>query len=109
MLRRFLPCLPWNCTSTNSVSCTISLLRMTPSPNLSWRTLSPGLNCWPFGLAGIEGTFDDDSGGVTLLLLFCGSDAMCDEVGGVHCVASLFPGGLFEPTPPAGYRPEWRP
>ena len=35
MLRRFLPCLPWNWTSTNSVPRSISLLRMMPSPNLS--------------------------------------------------------------------------
>src|SRR6266487_87421 len=52
MLNRFLPVFPLNCTSTNSVFCSISLLRMTPSPNLSCRTLSPGLYCCSFGLSG---------------------------------------------------------
>ncbi len=30
----------------------MSLLRMMPSPNVAWRTLSPGLYCWVFGLTG---------------------------------------------------------
>src|SRR5579863_1660752 len=66
MLRRFLPIFPLNWTSTNSVSCSISLLRMTPSPNLSWRTLSPGLYCCPFGFAGLGGTGVDGVDGGTV-------------------------------------------
>ena len=66
ILKRFLPNLLPNWTSTNSVSSCISLLRIVPSPNLSWSTLSPGLNCCPFGFAGVGGV-----GGVILLLLFC--------------------------------------
>src|SRR5579863_8508493 len=70
MLRRFLPCLPWNCTSTNSVSCTISLLRITPSPKVLWRTASPDLNCWLAGFAA--------GGGVAGALLFAGVGAGFD-------------------------------
>src|SRR5258706_12671180 len=90
ILKRFLPNLLPNCTSTNSVSSCISLLRIVPSPNLSCCTRSPGLNCCPFGLAGAGGVGgvladdDDDSGGVTLLLPFCGGTE-----GG-------FPGGVFD-------------
>src|SRR5215472_17009126 len=47
ILRRFFPKLPSNWTSTNSVSPSISLLRMMPSPKRLWRTRSPGVNCCP--------------------------------------------------------------
>src|SRR5215469_2310265 len=93
MLKRFLPNLLPNCTSTNSVSSCISLLRMVPSPNLSCSTRSPGLNCCPFGLAGLGG-----AGGVTLLPPFGGGteggfpDEVLDDGRDVHCeVCPLVP------------------
>src|SRR5579863_2264014 len=52
ILKCFLPMVPWNCTSTNSVPCSMMLLRMMPSPNLSCNTLSPGLNRCTLGFAG---------------------------------------------------------
>src|SRR5579872_5200648 len=66
MLKCFLPMVPWNCTSTNSVPCSMMLLRMIPSPNLSCKTLSPGLNRCTFGFAGGGGGV----GCVGLLSLF---------------------------------------
>src|SRR5579875_1068032 len=54
MLRRFLPCLPWNCTSTNSVCSSFSPLSTTPSPNIAWLTRSPGLYCCSLGCAGVR-------------------------------------------------------
>src|SRR5579859_7688977 len=65
MLKRFFPILPSNCTSTNSVSCSISLLRMVPLPKRLCITLSPGLYCCPFGLAGGVGV--GGGGGVAFL------------------------------------------
>ena len=44
---------------------------MIPSPNLSWRTLSPGLYCWLFGLEGVIGI---PSG-----LFFCEGNLFGDE------------------------------
>src|SRR6266700_509567 len=55
ILNRFLPCFPANCMSRNSVSFAISLLRTTPSPNLSCRTRSPALYCCTLGSAGSGG------------------------------------------------------
>src|SRR5947209_13355685 len=69
ILRRFFPILPSNCTSTNSVFCSISLFKMVPLPNRLCITLSPGLYCCPFGAADVGccggGVFCED-GGVTL-------------------------------------------
>src|SRR5215469_640416 len=74
MLNRFLPCFPANCTSRNSVSFNISLLRTMPSPNLSCRTRSPALYCCIFGSTG-SGARDIcslcDSGDVTSLVFVC--------------------------------------
>src|SRR5258708_21044584 len=53
MLNRFFPIVPSNCTSTNSVSCSISLFRTIPPPNMLCRTLSPGLYCCPLGVGGV--------------------------------------------------------
>src|SRR5881628_3800469 len=62
ILSRFLPILPSNCTSTNSVFCSISLFRMVPLPNTLCRTLSPGLYCCSFGAGGVGGVGGCDEG-----------------------------------------------
>src|SRR5258706_8931698 len=101
ILKRFLPNLLPNCTSTNSVSSCISLLRIVPSPNLSCCTRSPGLNCCPFGLAGAGGVggvlaVDDGVGGVTWLLSFGGGTEgglpgeVLDDGRVVHCEVCPF-------------------
>src|SRR3982074_2188998 len=63
MLQRFFPILPSNCTSTNSVSCSISLFRTMPPPNMLCRTLSPGLYCWPLGVGGVASCAGGPEGG----------------------------------------------
>src|SRR5215469_14008543 len=68
MLSRFLPCFPLNCTSTNSVPRSISLCKIIPSPNRSWLTLSPALNCCTFGCACSFGGVCEDG------VVFCDSD-----------------------------------
>src|SRR5947209_892004 len=103
ILKRFLPNLLWNCTSTNSVPCSISLLRIVPSPKVSWRTLSPGLNCCSFGFAaggGVAGVFAADVPvGVTLLPFPAegalggvedeGRELHCDDCGVLPLVCGL--------------------
>src|SRR5947209_19943028 len=93
-LNLFLPYLPWNCTSTNSVPASISLLRMIPSPNLSWRTRSPGLYCWALGLTGSAFGV-----GVGLLSLRCADGSDGGSVGDEGVVGDQRGRLLFDGLP----------
>ena len=78
-----------------------------PSPNLSWRTFSPGLYCWFFEFVGVgelAGVIGDDGAGVISRLLFC-KGGVEDTLGAMEDVGRaglwgvcLFTCGLPEPN-----------